>query len=370
LTSGTTLKGVLSGNRIDNDELGYYRLSSLSSGFDIFYVMYPNNWLSGFRAGAATVTGGPYSIDPASQDITITTTASLPSTIGLSIGDIVTFSGGGRLELTGLVAPPGEHCWNSAAPSACTVRGILSNAPVVAGETAELEQNFGDSNTLKNRMTVQYIAGLDRQNYDSSSPTIGLDRIFQTGWVRFSDQKQRTNCYYDRYSGFIEDNTGLGAINTPLRFNDWTVGLPKGAMGRVLPQRSWIYNLGAHYNRGIIDIRAKNAGNLVGSASFRIENPEKSYLEFNASEDVFIGASCREQGGAIEDFRGFRGGIAAIVIYNRKLTGAEVRVVMGNLYDKYIHIKSQSTATLVAIEKNRQSDLNGIAGHIWFEPTP
>jgi len=163
---------------------------------------------------------------------------------------------------------------------------------------------------------------------------------------------------------------GWGAIYTPLRFNEWTVGLPKGALGRVVPTRSWIYNLGARYNRGIIQITAKNAGNLVGSASFRIEDPEKSYLEFNASEDVFIGASCKVQNGIIGDLRGFRGGIAAIVIYNRKLTGAESRVVMGNLLDKYVHIKSQSTSTLDPLDKNRQGDLNGIAGHIWFEPAP
>ena len=43
--SATTLYGTLEGDRIDHEEWGYYRLSSLSSGFDIFYVMYPNRWL-------------------------------------------------------------------------------------------------------------------------------------------------------------------------------------------------------------------------------------------------------------------------------------------------------------------------------------
>jgi hypothetical protein len=198
----------------------------------------------------------------------------------------------------------------------------------------------------------------------------GIDAIFQTGWVRFSDQKHYTNCYYDRYKGFIQDNSGLGAIYTPLQFNDWTVGISKGAMMRVKPLRSWVYNLGAYYNRGIIEIRAKNSGNLVGSGSFKIEDPNKSYLEFNASGDVYIGKSCYIQDGVEKDERGFRGGIAAIVIYNRKLTSSESRVVMGNLLDQYVHIKSQSTSTLNAAERNRTSDLNGIAGHVWFEPTP
>ena len=371
LASGTTLKGTLSGNRVDNDELGYYRLSSLSSGFDIFYVMYPNNWLSGFLAGAATVTGGPYSIDAAPQDISITTTVSLPSNIGLSIGAIVTFTGGGRLELvSGGTAPPGEHCWNGAAPSSCTLKGILSNAPVAAGETAQLEHPFGDDNEMKDRMTVQYVDNLNRSNHDLGENYQGIDAIFQTGWVRFSDQKHYSNCYYDRYKGFIQDNSGLGAIYTPLQFNDWTVGISKGAMMRVKPLRSWVYNLGAYYNRGIIEIRAKNSGNLVGSGSFKIEDPKKSYLEFNASGDVYIGKSCYIQDGVEKDERGFRGGIAAIVIYNRKLTSSESRVVMGNLLDQYVHIKSQSTSTLNVAERNRTSDLNGIAGHVWFEPTP
>jgi hypothetical protein len=108
----------------------------------------------------------------------------------------------------------------------------------------------------------------------------------------------------------------------------------------------------------------------VGSGSFKIEDPKKSYLEFNASGDVYIGKSCYIQDGVEKDERGFRGGIAAIVIYNRKLTSSESRVVMGNLLDQYVHIKSQSTSTLNAAERNRTNDLNGIAGHVWFEPTP
>ena len=138
---------------------------------------------------------------------------------------------------------------------------------------------------------------------------------------------------------------------------------------RVKPERSWVYNLGARYNNWIIEILARNTGILVGSASFRIEDPSKSYLEFNASGDVYIGKSCHIQDSQEKDQRGFRGGIAAIVIYNRKLTNAESRVVMGNLLNQYVHVKSQSTSTLNAVEKNRPSDLNGIAGHVWFEPT-
>jgi len=357
LTSGTTLKGTLSGNRIDNDELGYYRLSSLSSGFDIFYVMYPNNWLSGYQTGTIT-SQAAYAIG----DYTTT---------GISV--IITYYSIVKAGDTILFANQGRFLLSEDAPYTFglnTLKGTLSTAAVANTETGTVEKPFEDDNTLKDRMTVQYIAGADRQNYDADSPTVGFDKIFQTGWVRFSDQKDQTNCYYDRYSGFIQDNTGLGAIGKPLQFNDWTVGLSRGAMGRVTPQRNWIYNVGAHYSRGIIEMRAKNAGNLLtgGSGSFRIENPEKSYLEFNASGDVYIGYSCK--GRFVNHRRGFRGGIAAIVIYNRKLTGAEVRVVMGNLYNKYIPISSQSTATLDQAQKNRSSDLNGLAGHVWFEPAP
>tara|TARA_Y100000034_G_scaffold2148_1_gene2676 strand:- start:1510 stop:6696 length:5187 start_codon:yes stop_codon:yes gene_type:complete len=358
LASGTSLKGVLSGNRIENDELGYYRLSSLSTGFDIFYLMYPNNWISGYVAGFPDkiASDAVYAVGVTTIDVTIT------GTVTMTAGNTIVFANQGRFLLSA-DAPANTG-------SAVTLLGTLSTAGVGSGEKGSVERSLSAGNRIKDRFTVQYPDAIAQENYKLNDAYAGIDKVFQTGWVRFSDQKGKVNSYYDRKRGSIQDNTGLGAIYTPLRFNDWTVNLSRGATARLRPTRSWIYNLGARYKRGIIDIRAKNNGNLVGSASFAIEDPEKSYLEFNASGDVFIGKSFYMQDGQERDQRGFRGGIAAIVIYNRKLSNAESRVVMGNLLDQYIHIKSQSTSTLNPLEKNRPNDLNGIAGHVWFEPTP
>jgi len=130
-------------------------------------------------------------------------------------------------------------------------------------------------------------------------------------------------------------------------------------------------------------------------AGYDFKTPEeKGFLSFNESGEVFIGASVTPTYGATGDLQpsvepvmyansdswgylctsasantwsGFRGGIAAIVIFNRKLDTNESRVVMGHLWDKYINIKSQDGSTLNNMMKNRMIDESGIVGHVLFD---
>jgi len=193
----------------------------------------------------------------------------------------------------------------------------------------------------------------------------------------------------------------MGSVATPFRFQDWT------NQGTVVPERSWVYNLGGEYGGGHITMTPKNSGNKMSIptgaffdqkgyiAGYDFKTPkEKSYLSFNESGEVFIGASVTPTYGATGDLQpsvepvmsartdnwgylcteasantwsGFRGGIAAILIFNRKLNTSESRVVMGHLWDKYINIKSQDGSTLNNMMKNRMIDESGIVGHVLFD---
>jgi hypothetical protein len=108
-------------------------------------------------------------------------------------------------------------------------------------------------------------------------------------------------------------------------------------------------------------VEAKNNGVVVGSSYC-----EGSAFGFNASGEVYIGASVSSSS---QDLAGFRGAIAAIVIYNRRLSTSESRIVIGNLLNKYMHIKTTDVATEESAKNspsNTLSDTNGIAGQIWM----
>lgn len=250
--SATTLYGTLEGDRIDHEEWGYYRLSSLSSGFDIFYVMYPNRWMD------------------ATGDFTALAT---------------------------------------------------------------------DKNSQANK-----------------------DEWWQTGWVRFSTARSY-GLYYNRNNGRVYDNTGLGVAKdgagAEFTFADWTAPASRGVGWK--PTSAWIYQLSSSRSANIIRVEAKNNGVVVGSSYC-----EGSAFGFNASGEVYIGASVSSSS---QDLAGFRGAIAAIVIYNRRLSTSESRIVIGNLLNKYIHIKTTDVATEESAKNspsNTLSDTNGIAGQIWM----
>jgi hypothetical protein len=112
----------------------------------------------------------------------------------------------------------------------------------------------------------------------------------------------------------------------------------------------------------IIRVEAKNNGTSVASSYF-----EGSAFGFNASGEVYIGASSSSASEA--GLAGFRGAIAAIVIYNRKLSVSESRIVTGKLLNKYLHIKTTAATTGAGARNstsNTLSDSNGIAGQIWI----
>jgi len=258
--SATTLYGTLEGDRIDHEEWGYYRLSSLSEGFDIFYVMYPNRWMD-------------------------------------ETGDFTALA---------------------------TVRLTESQA--------------------------------------------NKDEWWQTGWVRFSGDNSdllgagKLGVYYNRSNGKVCDSTGLGAVKDGegggFIFNDWTTPASRGIGWK--PRSSWIYQLSSQRTGNIIRVEAKNNGTIVAPSYF-----EGSAYGFNASGKAIIGASGKVLTGGM----GFRGAIAAIVIYNRKLSTSESRIVTGNLLNRYLHFKVTDAATEESARNslsNTLADSNGIAGQIWI----
>jgi len=255
--SATTLYGTLEGGRINHEEWGYYRLSSLSSGFDIFYVMYPNRWMD-------------------------------------ETGDFTALA------------------------------------------TVHIRE-----------------------------PQANKDEWWQTGWVRFSDfvgGATRGGLYYNRSNGQVYDTTGLGAAKNGdgayFAFTDWTAPQSRGIGWK--PRTAWIYQLSSVRSANIIRIEATNNGTPVASSYF-----EGSAYGFNASGKVLIGATSLHATLGL----GFRGAIAAIVIYNRKLSVSESRIVTGKLLNKYLHIKTTAATTGAGARNstsNTLSDSNGIAGQIWI----
>ena len=242
----TQLTGNLSGQPLTNNTRGYYRLSSLMEGFDIFYVMYPNKWFNNngnFTANASAV---------------------------------------------------GAH---------------------------------------------------------------DKDASYQTGWVDFSLPTLSANTCYGLHDQQMADNTGIGRDHHYFKFADR--GFPSDAVG-VTPGRAWVYNLSGESLGGNLRLTARNDGNKVGTNTFL-----GSHFTFNSSGSVLIGGN-RSTGGATVDF-GFRGGIAAIVIFNKKLSGLENRKVLGVLFNKYMRTKAATASTPTTISyQNRPSDLTGLAGQIFL----
>jgi len=245
----TQLTGNLSGPDLQHHVRGYYRLSSLGNGFDIFYVIYPNRWFT--ESGNFTV------------------------------------------------------------------------------------------NTTRN---------------DSQT---GKDEYYQTGWSDFSSSQITPSVLYNRNNGQVTDNTGLGGLEKMFSFAD------RGSRPTVVgdyPRRSWVYNLSGSSEGGVLELNARNDGTEVGSDTYRGDN-----FVFSSSGSVYVGGS-QSQKSDVVDF-GFRGGIAAIVIFNRQLTPRENRKVLGVLFNKYLRTKAANAASQVGLEyQNKRSDLTGIAGQIYFTP--
>jgi phage-related protein len=242
----TQLTGNLSGQPLANNTRGYYRLSSLMEGFDIFYVMYPNKW----------------------------------------------FKGSGNITANSAAEGPNDK-----------------------------------------------------------------DANYQTGWMDFSLPTLTSNTCYNPDDQVMTDNTGLGTSDKALTFRDR--GSPTHAVG-MIPQRAWVYNLTGESLGGNLRLTARNDGNTVASDTYLGDS-----FTFNSSGSVLIGGN-RKVGGSTVDF-GFRGGIGAIVIFNRKLTGAENRKVLGVLFNKYMRTKAATASTPTSISyQNKPSDLTGLAGQIYL----
>ena len=449
LASGTTLKGKLSGNNLEDDERGSYRLSSLCSGFDIFYVMYPNDWLKGWMyrkyvdgydrkyvmsvgaiaTGDHTVAGVTMQIDPY-----ILKHENAPGWSRANIipsGSVVVFDNGGQFLISEPVTLVGPNTSIPDPANNVTVKGTLKNVNVLAGENGLVAILFPNDYTYVGIRSKNAFMG--RRNFGKKKwrQYVRLNQKYQTGWTRFSDPtkglrpKTLSNAaaklrnsyysiqirpwldndgkisYHGHTGGSITDSTGMGLVATPFRFQDWT------NLGTVVPERSWIYNLGGEYKEGNITMTPKNSGNkmsiptggffnskgYIAGYDFKTEEG-KGHLSFNKSGETFIGASYTPTYYKLPDgssyifpsdepvmlttsnlstkssantWSGFRGGIAAILIFNRKLDTSESRVVMGHLWDKYIHIKSQNGSTLNNMIKNRMIDESGVVGHVLFD---
>jgi hypothetical protein len=240
----TSLTGKLYKNKLEDDDRGFYRLSSLGGHFEIFYVVYPNRWLD---------------------------------------------------------------------------------------ETSNFTCSLGT---------------------DYPENTAGIDNYRQTGWCAFSPKTESMfNAFYGRDDGQVHDNIGLGPKYT-LSFPDWTRTVIQDPV--IGPARSWIYHLKADSFMGNIRVTATNNGVGVGHGVFKADK-----FNFNASGDVLIGATSTA--------KGFRGGIAAIVVYNKGLTSQQRRVVYGNLMNKYLRTKSATSTSETSMDfTNLKSDSNGLAGRILF----
>ena len=240
----TSLTGKLYKSKLKDDDRGFYRLSSLASGFEIFYVVYPNRWLD---------------------------------------------------------------------------------------ENSNFTCSIGT---------------------DYSENTPGIDNYYETGWCAFSPKtKSMSNAFYGREDGQVHDNTGLGPKHT-LSFADWTRTILRDPV--IAPERSWIYHLKGEAHKGNMRVTAKNNGVTVGHGVFKADK-----FNFNASGDVLIGATSAT--------KGFRGGIAAVLLYNKGLTASQRRVVYGNLMNKYLRTKSATTTSETSVDfTNLKVDANGLAGRILF----
>jgi len=248
----TALTGNLSGSDLHNGVRGYYRLSSLGNGFDIFYVIYPNRWF----------------------------TASGNFTAGTS----------------------------------------------------------------------------------SNDNQVGKDADYQTGWSGFSSTQKTPSVFYNRKSAHVTDNAGLGNLQEQFSFTDRGSTRSRDAIVGNYPRRSWVYNLSGSSRGGKLYLTARNDGNAVGGDTY-----EGDSFIFNSSGSVYVGGSKRVGSSAVD--LGFRGAIAAIVIFNRHLTSREKRELLGVLFNKYLRTKAANAVTQVGLEyQNKRSDLTGIAGQIYFTP--
>jgi len=183
------------------------------------------------------------------------------------------------------------------------------------------------------------------------------DANYQTGWVDFSLPTLTPNTCYSLDNQEIVDNTGLGREPSYNGFADR--GFPGDPVG-VIPQRAWVYNLSGESLGGNLRLTARNDGNKVSTNTV-----SGDYFTFNSSGSVLIGGN--RKGGSSEVDFGFRGGIAAIVIFNRKLSGRENRKVLGILFNKYMRTKAATAGTPTTIGyQNKPSDLTGLAGQIFL----
>ena len=160
------------------------------------------------------------------------------------------------------------------------------------------------------------------------------------------------------------EDTGLGVAKdgegSKFQFTDWTSPRSRGTGWK--PASAWIYQLSSWRSGNLIRMVATNNGVAVGSSYFK-----GNAFGFNPSGQVYIGASSSSASEA--GLAGFRGAIASMVIYNRKLNTSESRIVIGNLLNKYLHIKTTAVATEESAKNspsNTLSDSNGIAGQIWI----
>jgi hypothetical protein len=198
-------------------------------------------------------------------------------------------------------------------------------------------------------------------NFTANAEAVGnhdKDAAFQTGWVDFSLPTKTANACYSLDSKKMADNTGLGQDEGLFSFADRAYPLPDTV--EQGPERAWIYNLSGEALSGTLRLTSSNDGNQVVANTYRGDS-----FTFNSSGSVLIGGSRDVESASVNC--GFRGGIAAMVIFNRKLTGAENRQVLGTLFNKYLRTNAaNSPSDTASAYQNRPSDLTGLAGQIYL----
>ena len=276
-----------------------------------------------------------------------------PIDFSVSAGRIIKFRGGSEFELTSAAT--------YAAPNRITqLTGNLSGQPLTNNT-----RGYYRLSTLMEGFDIFYVMYPNRwfsesKNITANSVAVGphdKDANYQTGWMDFSTPRHTPNTCYEPKNQQMTDNTGLGQNAESFSFRDR--GAPAHAVGLV-PTRAWVYNLTGESVAGSLRLTARNDGNTVASDTYLGD-----FFTFNSSGSVLIGGN-RNVGSSTVDF-GFRGGIGAMVIFNRKLTGAENRKVLGVLFNKYMRTKAATASTPTSIDyQNKPSDLTGLAGQIYL----
>ena len=276
-----------------------------------------------------------------------------PIDFSVSAGRIIKFRGGSQFELTSAAT--------YAAPNRITqLTGNLSGQPLTNNT-----RGYYRLSTLMEGFDIFYVMYPNRwfsesKNITANSVAVGphdKDANYQTGWMDFSTPRHTPNTCYEPENQQMTDNTGLGQNAESFSFRDR--GAPAHAVGLV-PTRAWVYNLTGESVGGSLRLTARNDGNTVASDTYLGD-----FFTFNSSGSVLIGGN-RNVGSSTVDF-GFRGGIGAMVIFNRKLTGAENRKVLGVLFNKYMRTKAATASTPTSIDyQNKPSDLTGLAGQIYL----